>query len=907
MVGNAIRSIRSWWTFAALGGVATVAYVVADRPWERAALFITVTLLAAVAAFMGRRRARVIERSAWLASGIALILFLAGELLWLWLPDSEFGPFSPAPDALLVAACLTLVVATGAVGIARGLIRESSAWVEAAILTIVAGVAGWELFSLIGPSDPVYGTSGKLAAGALPLADLFVLGVVLVLVLSRSGRDRSALVFASGAALVVGSDLAFRLGGQVDAGFRSGGPYGAAVLVGFVLIGFAALAPSTAGRIPSGPRNELFGRIQLGLVVSAVFVPQLLIARDLHRRSLLGDNAVTVAAAASIVVLALAAVRLRHLFAAVRRAEANRGEARLSALILHSADAIVLVDRESRITFASPSADELSGKHGGSLLGTSLLDWFSEEQREVVERQLANLVALPPGSIVPLEAPVDGHDGRPRMVEGFGRNLLADANVGAIVVTLRDTTTRRELEQQLERRAFHDELTGLANRALFADRMSHALKRKARDPQVGMAVLFIDLDDFKAVNDGMGHEAGDDLIRGVAERIRANVRPGDTVARLGGDEFAVLIEDTLSDEVVTRLAERLIEVLALPIDVKGVGMAVPASVGVTYATHDSTVESLLRDADIAMYSAKSHGKGRIEVFDTKLRDEAVRRLSLRLELPAALREQQFRVVYQPIKNVSDESLTGFEALVRWHHPQQGLISPAEFIPAAEESGLIVELGRWVLVEACLRTAEWNRRWPQKIAISVNVSGLQLHQPEFVEQVRRNLKDTGLDPTCLTLELTESILVQHQRVEAILRELREIGVGIAIDDFGTGYSSLSYLQNFPATSIKVDRAFVSRLDEHGDTGVARSILAIGATLGLTTVAEGVETTEQLDVLRELRCDRAQGFLLGLPQSASEIDEMLESLRFAASAERNRGGWPGLPHRRVGGVAARASDA
>ncbi|HUK45326.1 MAG TPA: EAL domain-containing protein [Gaiellaceae bacterium] len=883
MFGNAVRSIRSWWIFAALGASATAAYILLERSEERSALFTGVVALALVAAFRGRRRARVFERPAWLASGIALIFFLGGQLLWLWAPDSEYGLFIPASEALFLAGCLTLALATVAVALARGVGREGSVWAETAILTVVAGIAAWQLILSPTLTDGSLSTSQKLVAAAVPLADLVVLGIVLALILSPSGRDRSSLLFAAGASLVVVSDLVFRAEGNRMVGFRSGGPYGALWMAGYLLIGMAALAPSTAGAVRAGGR-DLLGRIQLGLVVSAVFVPQLVLAREVGRRSLFGLNTLSIAAIASIGVLLLAAVRLRHLFSAVRRAEAHRGEARLSALILHSADAIVLVDREYRIAFASPSAEELSGKRDGALLGTPVLDWFTKEQRDAVTRQLANLAAMPSGSTVPLEGPVYAEDGQVRLVEGFGQNLLDDDNIGAIVVTLRDTTTRRELEQQLERRAFHDELTGLANRALFADRMSHALKRKVRDHQVGMAVLFIDLDDFKAVNDGMGHDAGDDLIRGVADRIRTNVRPADTVARLGGDEFAVLVEDTLSADDVMRLADRLVEALALPIEVKGVGMAVPASVGVTFATHDSTVESLLRDADIAMYSAKSQGKGRIEVFDTALRDEAVRRLALRVELPEALRGHQFRVVYQPIKSVADERLVGFEALVRWHHPRHGLVSPGEFIPAAEETGIIVDLGRWVLVEACTQTAAWNRRWASPISVSVNVSGLQLHQPEFVEDVQRILAQTGLDPTCLTLELTESILVQHQRVEAILLELREIGVGIAIDDFGTGYSSLSYLQQFPATSIKVDRAFVSRLDDQGESGLARSILAIGETLGLITVAEGVETSEQLEVLRELGCDRAQGFLFGRPQTAGEIDGVLETLRVAQTTAR-----------------------
>ncbi len=621
------------------------------------------------------------------------------------------------------------------------------------------------------------------------------------------------------------------------------------------------------------------------MVLLALFVPEVVLVRYLDQRHLLRLNTLSAIACLSILVTFLAALRFLQLIGRARQTELHRGEARLSALILHSADAIFLLDVDGRIAFASPSAEELWGRKGEVLLGASLFEWFVEDHRESVARQLERLAAMPLDATAPIDGPACGPDGQIRILEGIGRNLLADANVNAIVVTLRDTTSRRELEQQLERRAFHDELTGLANRALFADRLTHAIKRKTRDAEVGLAVLFIDLDDFKAVNDGMGHGAGDQLLRCVAERIRMNVRPGDTVARLGGDEFAVLIEDADSRMHVTNLAERLLEVLDVPTEVMGAALAVPASVGVTFATHESTVESLLRDADIAMYSAKAQGKGRMEVFDATLREVAVERLALKIELPEALRENQFHVAYQPIRTIVDGKLVGFEALVRWHHPRRGLVSPALFVPAAEEAGTIVELGRWVLEQACRQVKLWNRSWPDPFSISVNVSGVQLHHPEFVDDVRRILELTRLDAGLLVLELTESILVKKQQVEAILGELRALGVGIAIDDFGTGYSSLSYLQNFPATSVKIDRSFVTTLDDGGESGIVRSIIAIGSALGLATVAEGVETIEQLEALSDLGCDRAQGFLLGRPSSAGEIDGLLEGIRFAAAAERS----------------------
>jgi EAL domain-containing protein (putative c-di-GMP-specific phosphodiesterase class I) len=290
-----------------------------------------------------------------------------------------------------------------------------------------------------------------------------------------------------------------------------------------------------------------------------------------------------------------------------------------------------------------------------------------------------------------------------------------------------------------------------------------------------------------------------------------------------------------------------------------------------------------------MYSAKSQGKGRVTMFDATLRDVAVQRLALKVELPEALRAGQFTVVYQPIHDVSSSDLRGFEALVRWRHPDRGLVSPAEFIPVAEETGAIVEIGRFMLEQSCRQAIAWNRKWLEPLTMSVNVSAVQLHQPEFVDDLRRVLAATGLDPKLLTLELTESVLVRHQRVEGILAEIRALGVGIAIDDFGTGYSSLSYLRHFPVTCLKVDQSFVADLTGRDDAGLVRSILSIGEAFGLTTVAEGVETADQLAVLDELGCERAQGYYFGKPQSPGEVDGMLEVTRMARTqrwrTERN----------------------
>jgi diguanylate cyclase (GGDEF)-like protein/PAS domain S-box-containing protein len=814
------------------------------------------------------------------ALATALFELVAGHTLG----QTRIGPFlSPAVPASLLS--LLLLASAASRLLAR---RESEpdlgAWLEAGILTCAIAVVSWAYLL-----QPLFEASGrpvgeKLAGIAPSVLDVLLVGTVFRIVLSRGRRDLTLAGFALGCGTIAAAGLA---AAHDPSGLRASaeGRVQVAWLAGYLFVAVSATVPrSTGARRPYGS----FERLRLAPVLVALVVPEAVIAHELDRRHELGLNTLTIGTATAALVVGLSLISGLRLLRRARLAELHRGEARLSALITHSADSIFLVDRDGHISFASPSAEALWRRSSGTLIGSLLCSLFLDDYRAPLVRRLESLAGMPAGTTVPVEGHIRTRGGQIHVLEGIACNLLEDENIGALVVTLRDTTSRRELELQLERRAFHDELTGLANRALFADRLTHALKRSAREEDERIAVLFIDLDDFKAVNDGLGHGAGDELIRGVAERIRTNVRPGDTVARLGGDEFAVLLEDIPTPDHAQLLAERLLEVLELPIDVIGVGLAVPASVGVTFAARDSNAESLLRDADIAMYSAKSQGKGRVAVFDTRLRDDAVRRLALKVELPEALRLEQFHLAYQPIKNVGTEYLAGFEALVRWHHPRRGLVSPGEFIPAAEETGMIVGLGRWVLRQACEEAAFWNERSTDPLWISVNVSGLQLHQPGFVEDVLGTLATTGLPAHLLNLELTESVLVKHQRVESILAELRAAGVGIAIDDFGTGYSSLSYLQQFPATSLKIDRGFVSALVDGGDDGLVGSIVSIADALGLTTVAEGVETLEQLDAVRRLGCQLAQGFLLGRPRSAGEIIGMMENERMARSSRRRSGG-------------------
>lgn len=442
----------------------------------------------------------------------------------------------------------------------------------------------------------------------------------------------------------------------------------------------------------------------------------------------------------------------------------------------------------------------------------------------------------------------------------------------------RDITTRRRLEDELRHQAFHDSLTGLANRALFSDRLEHALSRTRRSRR-RLAVLFLDLDDFKTINDSLGHGEGDLLLIEVAGRLREAIRSGDTIARMGGDEFAVLVEDPPDAGTPMELAERLLATLQAPFDLSGKELFVHASVGVAVSTSPKeTPEDLLRKADASMYMAKSRGKNRIEVFEPSMHAAALERLALKGDLERALERSEFEVLYQPIVNLVTSDLVGVEALVRWHHPERGLVMPNEFIAVAEETGLIIPLGAWVLEQACRQARLWEVDRPdQPLTMNVNVSGRQVAENGFVAGVGELLEASGLEPSRLVLEFTEGVLMRDtDATTSTLKTLKELGVRLAIDDFGTGFSSLNYLRLFPIDVLKIDGSFVASMSAGPDQrAVVRAILRLGETLHLSTIAEGIEDAGQLADLRALGAIFGQGYLFARPLAAKEISVLLTS--------------------------------
>jgi diguanylate cyclase (GGDEF)-like protein len=439
-------------------------------------------------------------------------------------------------------------------------------------------------------------------------------------------------------------------------------------------------------------------------------------------------------------------------------------------------------------------------------------------------------------------------------------SLFVLTAVTAVVYLL--TRNLNIAHQENQYKAFHDGLTGLPNRNLFLDRLQQALDRSSRD-RVLRAVLFLDLDNFKVVNDSLGHKAGDELLTEVAGRLRACLRPADTAARLGGDEFVVLLDGVTGIGDATRVAERIAEVLERPIELGERQVVVGASVGIALtADHESEPDVMLRNADVAMYEAKKAGKGRNEVYDPDMFAQALRRLDLGNDLRRAIEQEELRLYYQPKVRLGTDSITGVEALVRWEHPERGLILPDEFIPLAEETGAIVPLGWWVLREACRRAREWGEQYPPALplGVSVNVSGKQFQEADLVRGLAGILQEVGLEPSRLQLEITESVVMADTEYAAgLLRGLKGLGVKIAVDDFGTGYSSLSLLRRFPLDELKIDKEFVDglgRIDQ--DEAIVRLVIDLSHALGLEAIAEGVETAEQLARLREMGCDQAQGY-------------------------------------------------
>ena len=626
------------------------------------------------------------------------------------------------------------------------------------------------------------------------------------------------------------------------------------------------------------------GAILVALLVSVIWafwtsrrlthsiVPSLVLLRDASQRLAGGDLAhrVDIDLDDEVGEVAGAFNRMAEQLAEQHETILQR-ERRLMALVEKASDSIVVVDAERNVIFSTPSFYLSYIENSGSD-ATEMLDKVTHpEDRETVRRCWARVTTGDAGTTSEVEVRMRRRDGKWRHISLTLTNRLDDRAVGGVVVNLNDVSESHEYRERLTRQALHDGLTSLANRTLFIGRLERAVSgERGRGVH---SVLFMDLDDFKGVNDSLGHKAGDELLIAVARRLVASVRPEDTVARVGGDEFAILLENTRPREAAVA-AQRILVALALPLILEGREVQPSASLGVA-SSRDGNADTLLTDADLAMYFAKREGKNHFRVYEPAMRAGRLEQEQLGEDLRAALTAGEVAVHYQPIVDLRTDAIVGVEALARWQHPSRGRLGPAVFVPLAEEIGLATELDLYVLERACRQVRKWNDAGVPSLRLAVNLSGNDLSSRDLVPGVTRILAATGLAPDELELEVTESAaVVETSSVQEVLAQLKELGVHLAIDDFGTGYSALGRLRNLPFERLKIDRSLIGELtNATGHTTLVDTILDLAHVMGLQVVAEGVESSSQLDQLRERHCDLAQGNLFGEPVEAAVLEPLL----------------------------------
>jgi diguanylate cyclase (GGDEF)-like protein/PAS domain S-box-containing protein len=562
---------------------------------------------------------------------------------------------------------------------------------------------------------------------------------------------------------------------------------------------------------------------------------------------------------------------------ALERTGLRESEQRLRSLVWNALDVVMILEPDGVIRYENPRIERVWGHREGALKGQNIFNFVHPDDVGTARTLLEQALGSPRLSLA-TELRVGQADGSWSDFELTLVNLLSDPGVAGIVATFRDMyehiAERKTFENKLAYQAFHDQLSDLPNRALFMECLKRALERAKRHGNV-VAVLFLDLDNFKVINDSLGHQTGDQLLVEVAKRLQACLRPADTAARLGGDEFTILLEDIADVREAIGVAQRIEEKLEAPIRVARRELFATASIGIALSTAgQDKADSLVGNADLAMYRAKMNGKARYELFDPSMNDWAMERLALETDLRRAVERGEFKVHYQPMVNLQTGSVTGLEALVRWEHSQRGIVSPLEFVPLAEETGLILPIGRWVLQEACRQLGEWQIRHPRRrqLMLSVNLSARQFQHPELVDEIGQILRETGFDPTNLKLEITESVIMQDgESCIDKLRQLKKSSIQLAIDDFGTGYSSLAYLRRFPIDILKIDRSFISGLGRDPEnTAIVRSIIMLSKTLNLVVTAEGIESAAQLAELQALGCDLGQGFYFSRPLTSDDVE-------------------------------------
>jgi diguanylate cyclase (GGDEF)-like protein/PAS domain S-box-containing protein len=817
------------------------------------------------------------RRRAWYCFLGATVSDLLASTAWAYLAYYDNSYYGTWVDALYMlyyplfaAGCLFLFRDQG------GSFRRRRIWLDVATFGLGLGTALWVL--IFGPSARAAGhtdasviaTFGYSAGNTITM----VAAAVLFMQIMHWKSERSTMLLLAAAAGTLFTDVwwviqqihgTYALGALIDVGY----------CVNSALVATAAMLEfERAPAAESEPNNE--GNVYSFLPVFAVLLAILLLfGEQVGMRGTESTALLAVVAIGAALVVARQ-MSVRHDVLRLNRALATRQtEARLTELVRRSSDLIAVINVDGLLTYVSPAAERVLGISAEQLQLTPALAMFGPENEE---RLRSFLDALKDTSTCPtdLDVELQTPTGEHRNLQISGSDHRMSSAIAGLTLTVRDVTEHKRLEEQLRALAFYDPLTLLANRSLFSDRVRHAVDRIADG--LTPAVLFIDLDNFKTINDGLGHGAGDKLLCACAQRIVQGTRAADTVARLGGDEFAVLIDHASGPEAAQAVANHVLKALTAPLDIEGRELHVSASIGICLAGPHTTTEHLLRNADAAMYRAKALGKGQAVMFEAEMAKAARRRLLIEQELAAAVDRGELFVHYQPIVDLKSAHLVGIEALMRWRHPTRGIVMPGEFIPISEETGQIVPMTQWILRQACFDAASLKRtvHHGEGLRLSVNISGRYLQHKGMVEDVSAALRDSGLDADSLVLEVTESLLLQESpELERRLGELKGLGLRIALDDFGTGYSSLAYLHRFPLDVLKIDRSFIQQLSGESDekvkdaSALARAILSLADALGLDTVAEGIEIESQREALLKLGCQTGQGFTFGKPMPLIEL--------------------------------------
>ncbi|HEX9472637.1 MAG TPA: EAL domain-containing protein [Steroidobacteraceae bacterium] len=860
------------WLLAGLGSEGVRHYVglLADSPACLTAVIITVTA--------ARRQLPGAVCTAWRFLSLALGIYLVATLIcvYSWLHGRD--PFPGIADYFYLGFYPALFFA------ALFLIRAAAVRVlwaqlalDATILVIGFGAFFW--FLVIRPAASATHTDVVKDALsqtylALNCIMLLTLGVLLVAGGSRSGR-RVPLLLLGGFAMMSLGDILWSVA-KVVGNYLPGNFQDVLYVACYVPFVAAAREQIRAGAstVRTAPRDSdaLAQALPYAAILAAFLVLVYFSRRDI------GSSTTTI----TIVVFSLTllmmvrqALVLRDEASTRERRAARLVEERYASLIANASDVIMVVAADGALRFASPASERTLGLKPENVAGKNLLDLWAGEDGDRLHAFLAEIAASHGVTVGPVELRIT-HGSDHYVLEIVGSNLTDDPAVQGLALNFRDISERKALEEQLRQLAFHDPLTLLANRNLFRDRVHHAVALAQRGAH-HVTVMFLDLDNFKTINDSLGHDTGDRLLQAVAQRLIKTTRSTDTVARLGGDEFAILLEGIVAMQEVERMAASLIEELDQPFSLGANEVRVSASIGVAFSTPSAGAEALLTEADIAMYHAKAAGKNRYLIFQPQMQESRHERLRLESDISRALAEHELFLEYQPIVDLGTRSLLGVEALVRWRHPDLGILMPGQFIHIAEECGQIVKLGRWVLMQACQALRSWRGTVAggAGLRVAVNISSRHLQHGDLVQDVARALEASGLEPGNLVIELTESTIMHNTDANLErLRQLKALGVRLAIDDFGTGYSSLSYLHRFPIDILKIDRSFVSRLT-NTDNGpeLARAVITLGETLGLDTVAEGIELEPQVPALLALGCVAGQGYLFAKAGSLEQLSKSI----------------------------------